>query len=225
MKYFSRFEKGLWLSSVSVILLLFFAFDRQNWLTMIASLLGVTSILLNAKGNPVGQALMIVFGLVYGWISFDCAYYGEMITYVGMTVPMAVAALVSWLRHPFKGNRAQVAVGRVGRREAVLMFGLALAVTIGFYFILRAFHTANLLPSTLSVTTSFVAVYLTWRRSPYFSLAYAANDLVLILLWVLAGIENLSYLSVVGCFFAFLANNLYAFIAWRRMEKKQSLEA
>lgn len=225
MKYFSRFEKGLWLSSVSVILLLFFAFDRQNWLTMMASLLGVTSILLNAKGNPVGQALMIVFGLVYGWISFDCAYYGEMITYVGMTVPMAVAALVSWLRHPFKGNRAQVAVGRVGRREAALMFSLTAGVTVGFYFILRAFHTANLLPSTLSVTTSFVAVYLTWRRSPYFSLAYAANDLVLILLWVLAGIENISYLSVVGCFLAFLANDLYAFIAWRRMEKKQSLEA
>ena len=225
MKYFSRFEKGLWLSSVSVILLLFFAFDRQNWLTMMASLLGVTSILLNAKGNPVGQALMIVFGLVYGWISFDCAYYGEMITYVGMTVPMAVAALVSWLRHPFKGNRAQVAVGRVGRREAALMFGLAAGVTVGFYFILRAFGTANLLPSTLSVTTSFVAVYLTWRRSPYFSLAYAANDVVLILLWLLAGIKNLSYLSVVGCFLAFLANDLYAFIAWRRMEKKQSLEA
>ena len=138
---------------------------------------------------------------------------------------MAVAALVSWLRHPFKGNRAQVAVGRVGRREAVLMFGLAVVVTVGFYFILQTFGTANLLPSTLSVTTSFIAVYLTWRRSPYFSLAYAANDVVLILLWVLAGIKNLSYLSVVGCFLAFLANDLYAFIAWRRMEKKQSLEA
>ena len=225
MKYFSKFEKGLWLGSVGVILLLFVAFDRQNWLTLFASLLGVTSILLNAKGNPIGQALMVVFGLVYGWISFDCAYYGEMITYVGMTVPMAVAALVSWLRHPFKGNRAQVEVGRVGRPEAVLMFGLAVVVTVGFYFVLHMFGTANLLPSTLSVTTSFIAVYLTWRRSPYFSLAYAANDIVLILLWILTGIDNLSYLSVVGCFLAFLANDLYAFIAWRRMEKKQSLEA
>lgn len=50
------------------------------------------------------------------------------------------------------------------------------------YFILRAFNTANIIPGTISVTTSFVAVYLTFRRSPYFALAYAANDVVLIVL-------------------------------------------
>lgn len=225
MKYFTKFEKGLWASSVGLIVSLFVLFDRQNWLTLVASLLGVTSILLNAKGNPIGQALMVVFGLVYGYISFACAYYGEMITYVGMTVPMAVAALVSWLRHPYIDNRAQVAVGHIGKGEVSLMLGLAVAVTIGFYFILRAFDTANLIPSTISVTTSFIAVYLTWRRSPYFSLAYAANDIVLIILWALAGIDNTSYLLVVGCFWAFLANDLYGFIAWRRMEKKQSPQA
>ena len=222
MKYFSKFEKGLWLCSVGVILLLFFAFDRQNWLTLLASLLGVTSILLNAKGNPIGQALMVVFGLVYGWISFDCAYYGEMITYVGMTVPMAVAALVSWLRHPFKGNRAQVAVDRLRPWEPLFLCPLTAAVTALFYFILAHFQTANLFLSTLSVTTSFAAVYLTFRRSPLYALAYAANDVVLILLWSLASLHSSRYLSVVICFCAFLANDLYGFFCWRAMEKRQT---
>ena len=83
------------------------------------------------------------------------------------------------------------------------------------------FHTANIIPSTFSVSTSFLAVYLSFRRSPYYALAYAANDLVLIVLWILASLENTSYISVTVCFIAFLANDLYGFWNWKKMESRQ----
>ena len=102
------------------------------------------------------------------------------------------------------------------------MWIVTVAVTVGFYFILKAFDTKNIIPSTISVTTSFIAVYLTFRRSPFYALGYAANDIVLIVLWTLATMEDLSYLSVVVCFVAFLANDVYGFINWRRMEKRQA---
>jgi nicotinamide mononucleotide transporter PnuC len=101
------------------------------------------------------------------------------------------------------------------------MLGLTVVVTVLFYFILAHFHTANLLPSTLSVTTSFIAVYLTFRRSPYFALAYAANDVILIILWTLAALEDITYLSVIICFVMFLFNDLYGYANWKRMEKRQ----
>ena len=97
-------------------------------------------------------------------------------------------------------------------------------VTVIFYFILNRFHTANIVPSTLSVTTSFLAVYLTFRQSPYFALAYAANDVVLILLWILASAEEIRYLSVVVCFVAFLFNDLYGFVSWQRMKERQAAD-
>ena len=103
------------------------------------------------------------------------------------------------------------------------MCAYAFIVTVIFYFVLRYFNTANLVPSTLSVTTSFIAVYLTFRRSPYFALAYAMNDVVLIVLWILASITDISYLSVVICFVVFFVNDMYGFINWRRMEKKQKM--
>lgn len=185
LQYFSRAERLLWGLSVVFIVGSFCAFDRENYLTLAASLIGVTSLIFNAKGNPIGQVLMVLFSLLYGIISYTFAYYGEMITYLGMTMPMAVVA------------------------------------TGVFYWILKMFHTANLLPSTLSVTTSFLAVYLTFRRSAYFALAYASNDIVLIALWVLASLANTRYLSVVVCFVAFLVNDLYGFINWRRMKERQ----
>ena len=66
-------------------------------------------------------------------------------------------------------------------------------------------------------------MYLTFRRSPYFALAYAMNDLVLIVLWALASIEDKSYFSVVICFVVFFVNDMYGFISWRRMAKRQDL--
>lgn len=219
--YFSAAEKLLWSCSVALILVSFLLFDGENWLALTASLIGVTSLLFNAKGNPVGQVIGIVFCLIYGFISWKYAYYGEMITYLGMTMPMAVFALISWLKNPYNGRRSEVKVNTIGKKEIVLMCLAAVVATGVFYWILKMFHTANLLPSTLSVTTSFLAVYLTFRRSAYFALAYASNDIVLIALWVLASLADTRYLSVVVCFVAFLMNDLYGFINWRRMKERQ----
>ncbi|MBQ9082509.1 MAG: nicotinamide mononucleotide transporter [Clostridia bacterium] len=222
LNYFTPAEWLLWGGSASAIVVSFLLFDRESGLTLCASLLGVTSLILCAKGNPLGQLLMVIFSLLYGWISFTFAYYGEMITYVGMSGPMALAALIAWVRHPYKGNKSEVEVNHVHRQEYLFMALLTAAVTVLFYFILDAFGTANLLPSTISVTTSFAAVYLTYRRSPFYALAYAANDVILIVLWLLAALEDSSYISVIVCFATFLFNDIYGFISWRRMEQRQT---
>lgn len=222
--YFSKGEWLLWSGSVALVLLSYWVFAGSSLLTLLASLIGVTSLIFNAKGNPFGQLLMVIFSLMYGIISYSLAYYGEMITYLGMTMPMALFALMAWLRNPYQGNRAEVRVNTISRREIRLMWMAAMVVTFGFYFILAAFGTSHIIPSTLSVTTSFVAVYLTFRRSPYFALAYAANDMVLILLWTLASIEETRYMSVVVCFIAFLFNDVYGYVSWQRMHKRQTAQ-
>lgn len=222
LDYFSRGEKFLWIASVLAICISFFVCDGKDYLTLSASLIGVTSLIFNAKGNPFGQLLMIVFSILYGIISYSFAYYGEMITYLGMTAPMAIFALISWIKNPYNGNKSQVKVNRLKAKEIVFMFILTIAVTVAFYFVLKAFNTANILPSTISVATSFLAVYLTFRRSVFYAVGYALNDVVLIILWTLATLESISYLSVVICFCVFLINDVYGFISWRKMHKNQS---
>lgn len=221
--YFSKGELILWISSVTAVIVSFILFDRENLLTLAASLVGVTSLIFNAKGNPFGQVLMIIFSFLYGVISFTFTYYGEMLTYLGMTMPMAVFSLIAWLKNPFDGNKAEVKVNRISHTEQLFMWVAAILVTAIFFFILKHFNTANIVPSTVSVTTSFVAVYLTFRRSPYYAIGYAANDVVLIILWVLAAQQNAMYISVTICFAAFLVNDIYGFVSWKRMEKRQSL--
>ncbi len=213
----------LWGFSCALIIIFFIIFDKTNYLSLISSLVGVTSLIFIAKGHPFGQVLMIVFSSLYAITSWRFKYYGEMITYLGMTLPLSVFALVSWLRNPYDRSKgSEVKVNSITRREWSFLAVLTACVTVIFYFILKFFNTANLIPSTLSVSTSFAAAYLTFRRTPYFPLAYAFNDIILIILWALASFKDISYLGVVLCFVTFLVNDSYAFISWIRMKKRQA---
>ena len=224
LKYFcdlTRFEFCLWFSSVAVIVLSFFLSGGRDFLTMIASLIGVTALIFVAKGYVLGQVLTVAFAVFYGIVSYYFRYYGEVITYLGMTTPSAVAAVISWLRHPHEGTK-EVKVNQLSAGLWVLLVLLTTGVTTAFYFILTAIGNANIIFSTISVATSFIACYLTFFRSPYYALGYAANDVVLIVLWILAAIENISYLPMVACFVMFLINDLYGFYNWQKMKKAQN---
>jgi nicotinamide mononucleotide transporter PnuC len=140
-----------------------------------------------------------------------------------MTLPVAVVSTISWFKHPYQDNNAEVEVVRLKLKDYLVAFGLAIIIMIIFYFILKALNTNNLLLSTLSIFTSFLAAYITARRSRFYALFYTLNDIVLIVLWILASLENHTYTSMVICFVAFLVSDLYAFINWGRLEKNQGL--
>lgn len=218
----SRFELLLWLVSVAVIIISFALSGGDDWLTVIASLIGVTALIFVAKGYVLGQILTVAFAVFYGIISFFFRYYGEMITYLCMTAPIAICAVVSWLKHPYEDSK-EVEINTLSKRQVITISVSAIGITIVFYFILSALGNSNIVFSTISVTTSFTASYLTFLRSPYYALAYAANDIVLIVLWTLATMTNPSYLPMILCFVMFFANDIYGFYNWQRMQKRQLL--
>lgn len=216
----TKFEWMLWgISSVTVVLTQAFA-PQGSIVSMLASLIGAAALIFIAKGNVIGQILMIAFAILYGIISYHFRYFGEMITYLGMSAPMAVLAAISWIKHPYRDSDC-VKVDRLTKGKISILCLLILLVTVAFYLILGALDTSNLVISTVSVSTSFLAAALTYLRSPYYALGYAANDVVLIVLWVLASVVDISYLSMVVCFIMFLVNDLYGFTNWRRMQRKQ----
>ncbi|MBQ8004330.1 MAG: nicotinamide mononucleotide transporter [Oscillospiraceae bacterium] len=222
-KYFgvlNRFELCLWLFSELLIVVSYLMSPDGDTLTLVASAIGAASLIFTAKGHVLGQVLGVVFSVFYGIVSYFFRYYGEMITYLGMTAPIAVVSIVSWLRNPYKETN-EVAVRIMKPRDVFVMSVLAALVTSVFYFILRALGNANLIVSTISVTTSFLASYMMFLRCPYYAIAYAANDVVLIILWVLASVINPSYIPMIMCFVVFFINDIYGFISWIKMKNRQ----
>ena len=213
IKSLSAKEWLLWTGSLAVVILSNILSYNVDLLTLAAAMVGVTSLLSAAKGNVWAQIFMIAFSILYGVISFRFRYWGEMITYLGMSLPMAVWSTVTWIKNPSAENGNEVAIRKLNWKHFILLAAAGAVVTGVFYLVLHAFNTPNIVFSTISVTTSFFAASLTMLRSSYYALGYATNDIVLIVLWSLASMENPAYIPVIVNFAIFFLNDMYGFIS------------
>lgn len=220
---FTPFDIGLWAFSSLAVILSYVLFPSGSLISTIGSLIGVAALIFIAKGAVLGQMLMVLFALFYGIHALKFQYYGEMLTYLGMSAPAALFNVFSWLRHPYRDS-SQVEVAPLTRRAFCLVVLFSLGVTGVFYFLLKALHTARLAVSTVSVATSFFAASLCFLRSPWYAIGYVANDLVLIVLWGLTLPGDPSVLPVLMCFFVFLFNDLHGFFSWQKMKREQKVD-
>jgi nicotinamide mononucleotide transporter PnuC len=223
LRYFTPLEWVLWLGGMAVIFVGFFLSSQKSLLSLFSSLAGITCVIFNAKGNVAGQIIAIMFAVLYGLYAYTQHYYGEMLIYFCLMIPIHIFSVISWLRHRFGGKIAEVEINRVSRKEYVLTAICAVPLTVGFYFLLRALHTDNLVVSTISLVTSLAAAYFMLRRCELFALCFIANDIVLIVLWGMKlATVGLSVLPSVLCFVVFLFCDGYSFISWRRIKRRQS---
>lgn len=209
----------MWICSLVVIVMANVLSGDFDPLTLFAACIGVTSLIFAAKGNVWSQILMIIFSILYGIISWQFRYWGEMITYLGMTMPMAIWSTITWIRNPAEGGKV-VEIQKLTKKHILLLAVSGIIVTAVFYMILAALKTPNIIFSTISVTTSFFAASLTMLRSSYYAVGYASNDIVLIILWILASIADPRYLSVTVIFVIFFFYDVYGFISWKKRERK-----
>ena len=205
------------MGSLAIVILSNLLSTDIDVLTLVSACVGITSLIFAAKGNVWAQILMVVFSLLYGLISWQFRYWGEMITYIGMTMPMAVWSTITWIKNPSESGQ-EVAIQKLTRKHMAGIAAAGVIVTAVFYMILKALDTPNILFSTISITTSFLAASLTMLRSSYYALGYASNDIILIVMWVLASIENPAYIPVVVNFIIFFFNDMYGFVSWKRRE-------
>ncbi len=113
IKILSKHDRILWICSLLIVFISNISVPNFDPLTLAAALIGVTSLVFAAKGNVWAQILMIVFSILYGIISFRFRYWGEMITYLAMTMPMAVCSKITWLKNPSKENKNEVQIQKL----------------------------------------------------------------------------------------------------------------
>lgn len=222
IKMLSKREWIIWMGSLIIVFASNIITTDFDLLTLVAALIGVTSLIFAAKGNVWAQVLMVIFSILYGIISFRFHYWGEMITYLGMTMPMSVWSTITWLKNPSEENGSEVQIQILNKKHIIGLIISGIFVTGVFYYILKLLNTPNIIFSTISIITSFLATSLTMLRSSYYAIGYAANDIVLIILWVLASIENPAYIPVVVNFSIFFINDMYGFVSWKKREIQQA---
>ena len=213
-------ETILLIIELAIPLVLYFVFKCDDYQNLLGAQLGIISIFFLAKASLIGIVLSLLFSLFYAITSLNFQYYGEAIIYFAFMIPLGIISGVIWFINRFKGT-TEVAILSTKKSDFIIGPIASVTLTFGLFWLLRYLGTENIITSTLSLFTSFLALYFQIKRSRFTQLFYAANDIVLITLWILATIEDISYVPIVSCFAFLLVNDLYGFFNWTRIKKRQ----
>ena len=219
-KDWTKIEKMLLFSSIILVLLFGFIF-QSNLSTTISSIIGIVAALLLAKGKNLGQIFGILLVILYSFVSYVNRFYGEVIIYLCIMLPMYIIGLISWLKHQNSKTNI-IYVNKIVIQEWIIISIVSVISFIGIYFLLKLFNTSELVISSLSVVSSLYAIYLGVRRSKYSFYFYIINDFILIMLWGIPVVSGtLSLIPMVFNPIVNLINDSYGIYNWNKLEQVQ----
>lgn len=219
-KDWTRFEKILLFGSIIILSSVQLIF-RTDFLVTITSFVGICTALFLAKGKVLGQFLGLITVLLYSYVSFQNYYFGEVLIYVFLMLPLYTIGIISWLKN--RNEKTKVVIpNKLAKNEWIIIILISIVLIIGFYQLLKFLNTEQLTLSTLSIIGNLYAIYLLVRRSRIGFLFYIFDDIILIILWMIPVLNgNLSVLPMVFNPLINFANDLYGWFNWAKLEKQE----
>ena len=219
-KDWTKFELTFLICGLSISILSSIIFKGTIIDTLYTSLYFITA-LLTSKGKIECYFVGFVSTFFYGIISYNQAYYGELIITIFLTFPIMIIGIISWLRHQDKEEDV-VIINSLSKKEIIITFASQLVLFWAYYFLLKSFNTDLLVISSISIVTSVLASYFEARRSELSQFCYLANDLVIITLWIIPVISGETALIsvLVGPILLFI-NDIYGSYNWIKIKKQQ----
>lgn len=225
LKNWNWFEIIFLIVSYIALTLCFVLGTEKNTFSFIVSLVGVSSVMLVAKGLTIAPIVSIIYNILYATLSVTQKYYGETIIYTVIMIPLSIISLVSWVKNKNGGKGEQVQVNKISKKEYLILSLVIVALTIGFYFLLKALHTNELIVSTISLVAPVISAYLMLRRSSYYAICFIVSNVVLIVLWGLSiKTAGAGFLPTICSFVIFTVLDVYGLIHWKQEEKRQNKE-
>lgn len=209
----NTFEKVIFASSIVLILGLGLIL-KCDWLTTIVAFLGFFSALNQAKGNVLGQFVGVILAILYSIVSYRNRYFGEVIVYLVIILPLYIWGIFSWLKNRDKKTE-KVKQNVIGSKEWIMLLVGCVLLFVLLYQLLKYFDTSQLFVSTLSMIINISATYLLVRRSKYSFIFYIFNAIILLVLWGIPVING-DYLLIPMVFdgILLLINDIYGFKSW-----------
>ncbi len=195
---------------------------KQSFMSCLYSITILICAFLLAKGKWYGYIFGVFGMLAYCYMSFLEHYWAEAVWHLVVTIPIYLISIFSWFRH--QQNKV-VKIRKITKLE-VTLFVLGLVIMCAaIWIVLWAVNSPLAWSSAFAITFSFASNYLAMRRSNAAFVVWCLDDVFVIVLWLIPVINGeIALLNVAITTFAFLINDIYGVINWRRMNKQQQFQ-
>ena len=96
------------------------------------------------KGISHWTIFGIAIVILYSIVSYKNGFYGEMLIYLVIMLPMYIWGIVEWLKHK-DGETKSVEVNSIKWKEWLIVVLCSIVAFIGFYLLLKALNTKELI--------------------------------------------------------------------------------
>ena len=216
-KDWNLFEKS-WLIIFTLINVAVLIYSKEGILGFTASVTGMLSVILVAKGKISNYYFGIINVVIYGFISYNSKYYGEAMLNILYFLPMQIIGFMMWRRNNVNIDESkEVKAERMTVKEIILWSVLSGIAVVVYGIILKKLN--NTLPMADSFTTvlSVTAMILMVKRYIEQWIVWIMIDIVAIYMWLFIKSDY----NITIMWIAYLVNAVYGLYNWAKLYRRE----
>lgn len=215
---YTLFEKLFMLSMLAVQIIVY-CIAPDTVLGIIAGISGVISVVLCAKGKISFYFIGFVQTITYLFLAWDNRFYGEVLENIFYLVTM-VWGIFIWKKNMNRNDdgSTEVAAKKFSLLQWIAAIIGTLAATVAMGFVLDKIGSAQAYTDAATNVMAIFAQLLMVRRYREQWIWWLVIDILCVKMWFVAG-----NWSMVAMYVGWIANCIYGWVNWTRLEKKAKL--
>lgn len=215
---YTLFEKLFMLSMLAVQIIVY-CVAPDTVLGIIAGISGVISVVLCAKGKISFYFIGFVQTITYLFLAWENRFYGEVLENVFYLVTM-VWGIFIWKKNMNRNDdgSTEVAAKKFSPLQWIAAIIGTLAATVAMGFALNKIGSAQAYTDAATNVMAIFAQLLMVRRYREQWIWWLVIDILCVKMWFVAG-----NWSMVAMYIGWIANCIYGWVNWTRLEKKAKL--
>ena len=191
---------------------------KDSPLNLIASLTGMLSVILVAKGRISNYYYGIVNVALVAITAYQMKFFGTAALNALYFLPMQFVGLYAWKKGSQANNEMDIEVVILTKKQKVnwLLFTVASTVVVGLGL---TFVNGNM-PFVDAITTilQIIAMYFMVKRFKEQWIIWVVVDVLGVVMWVLAFVNDGGSIAVLVMWIAYLFNAIYGYLNWKKAE-------
>ncbi len=209
-----------WLLFANIALLVISLILGDTAIGILASLTGVTCVILCGKGKLSNYIFGTVNVLLYAYVAWKAKYYGDVMLNLLYYFPTNILGWFVWKKN-INNETKEVVKKRMTLKQDILVILISAAGIFAYGMILKMLNGNLPLVDSMSTVLSVVAQVLMIKRFTEQWVVWILVDAVSVIMWIAAFFNGGESVAVLLMWSIYLLNAIFMFIKWYRGSKKE----
>ena len=217
---FSGWKKWhiIWLIFANAIILGVSMYLGDTAIGILASMTGVTCVILCGMGKVSNYFFGTINVLLYAFVAWNAKYYGDVMLNLLYYFPTNIIGWVAWTKHIDK-EKNEVYKKRMTWKQDFVLAVISVFGVLAYSYILKLLGGNLPIVDSMSTVFSVIAQILMIKRFMEQWVIWIIVDVVSVIMWIAAFFNGGESVAVLIMWSVFLVNAVIMFVKWLKESK------